>query len=91
MVDQEAFLKNIPAQWERRIGVWLRRTTAFKHDETGREAAATASSPARLTVCIPASFKAALTKHVSPLKKEKPHPRCATAGPGAAIHHHIDT
>ncbi|KAA8588579.1 hypothetical protein FQN60_009924 [Etheostoma spectabile] len=58
--------ENILAEWERRIGVWLRGTTAFKHDETGSEAAARASSPGQLTVCIQASIEAAFTMHVSP-------------------------
>lgn len=87
MVDQELFFKNILAQWKRRICVWFRRT--IKPDETGSEAAARASSPVQLTVCIPVSFKSSLYSALSTLKS--PHPRCATAGPGAAIHQHIDT
>lgn len=64
MVDQELFFKNIPAQWKRRIAVCFRGT--IKPDETAREAAARASSPVQLTVCIPVSFKEAFTMHFPP-------------------------
>lgn len=89
MVDQAVFFKNIPAEWERRIGVWLRRTTAFKHDETGRDAAAGASSLVRLIVSIAASIKASFTMHVSPFKSPSPVCDCRARRRHTPPHRHI--
>lgn len=60
-------------------------TTAFKHDETGRDAGG--SAPVQHAVYIMDSVIAAFTIHFSPYKPT----RCATAGPGAAIHTSTET